>query len=306
VKILNGPFVFSTFLVSFVIQMTILRSLLFLLSFAMLFISCGGSDASENAIARVNDRYLSKEDLARALPYGLSKKDSAAFADDYIDQWIRKNAVLQRAENNLTDNQKDVTQQLEDYRASLLIFAYERELIRQKLDTVVAAAEIEKYYQENAANFELRSNIIRLRYLKLPIKTPNADKARKWFLSTRPDEKDKLEQFAKMYAVNYLLDDANWLMLEDVIKEIPMGNYTIDDFNRNRRLLELDDKEYHYLVAITGFMVKDSNAPLSFERNNIRNIILNKRKIKLIEQMQLDAYNDAMNEKNIERLGKPE
>ena len=132
--------------------------------------------------------------------------------------------------------------------------------------------------------------------------TPNADKARKWFLSTRPDDKDKLEQFARLYAVNFLLDDSNWLMLEDVIKEIPMGAYAAEDFNRNKRLLELDDKEYHYLVAITGFMVKDSNAPLSFEKENIRNIILNKRKIRLIEQMQQDAYNDAMNEKNIERL----
>lgn len=252
-------------------------------------------------VARVNDKYLSLKELQAAMPYGLSKKDSATFANDYIEQWIKKNVVLQRAENNLTDNQKDVTQQLEDYRASLIIFAYERELIRQKLDTTVSNAEIEKYYQENAANFELRSNIIRLKYLKLPLKTPNVDKARKWFLSSNKDDKNKLEQFANLYAVNFLLDDSNWLLLDDVIKEIPMGNYSNSDFSSNRRLLELDDKEYHYLVAITGFMVKDSNAPLSFEKDNIRNIILNKRKIRLIEQMQQDAYNDAMNENNIER-----
>jgi hypothetical protein len=270
-------------------------SLLFAIS------SCGGDNKEDNMVARVNDKYLSLKELQAAMPYGLSKKDSATFANDYIDQWIKKNVVLQRAENNLTDNQKDVTQQLEDYRASLIIFAYERELIRQKLDTTVSNAEIEKYYQENAANFELRSNIIRLKYLKLPLKTPNVDKARKWFLSSNKDDKNRLEQFANLYAVNFLLDDSNWLLLDDVIKEIPMGNYSNSDFSSNRRLLELDDKEYHYLVAITGFMVKDSNAPLSFEKDNIRNIILNKRKIRLIEQMQQDAYNDAMNENNIER-----
>ncbi len=282
--------------------MAFIRSLLLSFTIPFFLIACGGSKGDENAIARVYDKYLSLKEVQQALPYGLSKQDSTSFAKDYIDQWVKKNVVLNRAENNLTDNQKDVTRQLEDYRASLIIFAYERELIRQKLDTTVTNAEIEKYYKENAANFELRSNIIRLRYLKLPIKTPNADKARKWFLSTRPDDKDKLEQFARLYAVNFLLDDSNWLMLEDVIKEIPMGAYAAEDFNRNKRLLELDDKEYHYLVAITGFMVKDSNAPLSFEKENIRNIILNKRKIRLIEQMQQDAYNDAMNEKNIERL----
>ena len=52
-------------------------------------------------------------------------------------------------------------------------------------------------------------------------------------------------------------------------------------------------------------MVKDSNAPLSFEKDNIRNIILNKRKIKLVEQMQLDAFKDAMNENTIERFDLP-
>jgi hypothetical protein len=268
-------------------------------------ISCGGNNQEGISVARVYDKTLSLKELQQALPIGLSKKDSVAFAKDFIDQWIKRNVVLKRAESNLTENQKDVSQQLEDYRVSLLIFAYERELIRQKLDTTINPAEIESYYKQNSANFELRSNIIRLKYIKLPIKTPNADKAKRWFVSQRPDDFKRLEQFVNLYAVNFLLDDSNWLLLEDVIKEIPMGNYSMADFNSNKRFLELDDKDYHYLVSINGFMVKDSNAPLSFEKDNIRNIILNKRKIKLVEQMQLDALNDAMNENTIERSDLP-
>jgi hypothetical protein len=268
----------------------------------VLFAACGGGKDKENTVARVFDKTLSLKELQQALPLGLSKKDSTAFAKDFIDQWIKKNAVLKRAEGNLTENQKDVSQQLEDYRVSLLIFAYERELIRQKLDTTINPPEIEAFYKQNSANFELRSNIIRLKYIKLPVKTPNAEKAKRWFVSKRPDDLKRLEQFVNLYAVNFLLDDTNWLLLEDVIKEIPMENYSINEFNANNRFLEFDDKDYHYLVTISGFMVKDSNAPLSFEKDNIRNIILNKRKIKLVEQMQLDALNDATNDNNIERF----
>ena len=279
---------------------------LFLFFCVIVFLSsCGGNNQEGISVARVYDKTLSLKELQQALPSGLSKKDSTAFAKDFIDQWIKRNVVLKRAESNLTENQKDVSQQLEDYRVSLLIFAYERELIRQKLDTTINPAEIESYYKQNSANFELRSNIIRLKYIKLPIKTPNADKAKRWFLSKRPDDFKRLEQFVNLYAVNFLLDDSNWLLLEDVIKEIPMGNYSMGDFNSNKRFLEFDDKDYHYLVAINGFMVKDSNAPLSFEKDNIRNIILNKRKIKLVEQMQLDAFKDAMNENTIERFDLP-
>lgn len=273
----------------------------FLLLFASFgLLSCNADDGKIDAVARVYDQYLSQAELRRAIPYGLSAKDSAELADDFIQQWMMQNIVLKRAENNLRDEQKDVSQQLEDYRTSLIIFAYETELIKQKLDTIVSDKEIETYYNNNPGNFELKSNIIRLRYIKLPKNTPNTDKARKWFSSKNQEEMDKLEQFAKLYAVNYLLDDNNWLLLDDVIKEIPLNEGIINSAKNSSRVVELDDKEYHYLVAITGVMVKDSQAPLAFERNTIRNIILNKRKILLIEKMQQDAYKDALNEKDIE------
>ena len=276
-----------------------------LLPLMLLLAACGGDDASKDAVARVYDKYLYKSEVSRAVPYGLLPKDSAQIAQEYIDQWVRRNLVLRRAENNLTDEQKDVNQQIEDYRASLLIYAYERELVRQKLDTVVSETEIEAYYKSNPANFELKSNIIRLRYIKLPASSPNGDKAGKWFNSSAQADRNKLEQYCKMYAVNYLLDDANWLLFDDVLKEIPISDYSIEKFNRNQRNLDIKNKDYRYFVSVTGFLVKESSAPLSYEKTNIRNIILNKRKIKLIEQMQRDVYNDALNEKDFEILQAP-
>lgn len=262
--------------------------------------ACNNEDESKNAVARVYDKYLYKSELARAIPFGLKGKDSAEFAEEYITQWLKQNLVLRKAENNLKDEEKDVSKQLEDYRTSLITFAYEKELVKQKLDTVVSKAEIEEYYKQHPNNFELKSNIIKLKYLKVPKNTPNIDKARKWFKSDKPKEQDKLQQFAKLYAVNFLLDDSDWLMLDDVVKEIPLNEENIRSVNNMPYIKELSDTKYHYLVSITGFMVKESQAPLEFEKNRIKNIILNKRKIILIQKMQDDAYTDALNEKNIE------
>ena len=270
--------------------------------FLCLLYACSESVDSSQYVARVYDTYLSRSEVNKAIPFGASPKDSAQIATEYIKQWIKATLVLYRAENNLTEEQKDVQQQLDDYRKSLLIYAYERELIRQKLDTIVNDAQIEEYYKKYPGNFELKNNIIRLKYIKLPVSTPSADKVAGWFNSSGKPERLKLEEFCKSYAVNYVLDDANWLLLDDVIKEIPMGDYSSDDFNGDKRLLDFKDEEYRYLVKVTGFMVKESKAPLSYERNNIRSIILNKRKIKLIEQMQTDVYNEALNEKDAELL----
>jgi hypothetical protein len=266
--------------------------------------SCGGKDPKENAVARVFDSYLYETDLKGAVPYGTSAKDSTALAEEFINTWTKKQLVLRKAESNLTDEQKDVEKQLEDYRASLIIFAYERELVRQKLDTVVSDSEIESYYKSNPANFELKSNIIRLRYVKIPVKTPNKDKVKLWFNGSSAADRNKLEQYCKLYAVNYLLDDANWLLYDDVLKEIPLNNYPTEQLKNNKKSLELSDDEYHYIVNVTGFMVKESSAPLSFEKESIRNRILNKRKIQLVQKMQLDAYNDALNNNDIETFKK--
>jgi hypothetical protein len=275
--------------------------LLFLFVFCVVT-ACGSDDIEKDALVRVYDKYLLKSEVRKMVPYGITGKDSAALVKEYIDQWVLRNLVLKRAELNLRDEEKDVSRQLEDYRASLIIFAYERELIRQKLDTVVAEREIEKYYLENPANFELKSNIIKLKYIKIPMKAPNADKAKNWLKGNTPADQKRLEQYCGLYAVNYLLDDSNWLLFDDVLKELPLINYSSDQYLGNKRFLELQDKDFKYLVAVTGFMVKESQAPLSFERNSIRNIILNKRKIKLVQQMQQDAYTNALNENDIELL----
>jgi hypothetical protein len=269
-----------------------------LLIFSLL--SCGESDNKSDAVARVFDQYLSRKDVVKQIPFGTSSRDSAMLAQEIIDQWVRRQLIFKRAENNLTDEQKDVSKQIEDYRISLLTYAYERELVRQKLDTVVSDAEIETYYKSNPGNFELKNNIIRLKYIKLPVSSPNGDKASKWFRSAASADRNRLEQYCKMYAVNYLLDDANWLLFDDVLKELPIQAYSMERFNRGERNLDTKDNEYRYLISITGFLIEETSAPLSFEKNNIRNIILNKRKIKLVEQMQKDVYNQAMNDKDVE------
>jgi hypothetical protein len=270
--------------------------------FLVMFSACSGDDAQKNALARVGDTYLYREEVRQAIPYGISAKDSMALSREYIEQWVRQRLMLRQAENNLTDEQKDVSAQLEDYRRSLLVYAYERELIRQKLDTIVSDAEIENYYQNNPANFELKTSIIRLRYIKLPIQSPNAEKAGRWFQGKSPEDQNRLEQYCKMYAVNYLLNDNNWLLFQDVLKEIPISDFNLEKFNRNQRYFDIKDKDYRYFVSVSGFMVEESNAPLSFEKENIRNIILNKRKIKLIEKMQQDIFTEAINENHAEIL----
>lgn len=277
-----------------------LKILLYSTFVSLTLISCRSEDVPKDYIARVYDKYLFKSDLVNVVPFGLAPEDSAVIVNEYIQLWIRNMLTLKKAELNLTDDLIDVEQQLDDYRTSLIVYNYERELLKQKLDTSVTNEEIENYYKKNERNFQLRSNIIRLKYIKIPSKTPSLDKVRKWYKSEKEDDLEKLRKFALMYANNYLLEDENWLVFDEVLKEIPLSNYSLDDFNRNKRYFEINDGQYIYFVIVKGFMMKESRSPLSFEKDNIRNIILNQRKQSLIEEMQQDIYNDAINNKEVE------
>ena len=277
-----------------------ISKVVFTFMLAILFACAGDKSKKNQVVARVYDKYLLAEDIENLVPYGTTSKDSVVIVKDYIESWTRNMLLLKKAELNLSPELLDVQKQLDDYRTSLIIFNYERELLKQKLDTSIAMEEVEKYYREHEQNFQLRSNIIRLRYVKLPAKTPNLDKARKWYRSDKDDELDKLAKLANLYAVNYLLDDNNWLIFDEVLKEIPLSGYSADDFNRNKRYFEINDGQYIYLVAVKGFMMKESKSPLSFEMDNIRKIILNKRKQALIELMQQDIYNDAIQKNEVE------
>ena len=188
---------------------------------------------------------------------------------------------------------KNVTKQLDEYRNSLITYAYETELIRQKLDTSVSEEEILAFYKNHPHNFELKDNIIKVIYLKLNKKSPKLEKVKQWYKSQAKKDRESLEEYCHQYAINYYLDDNTWLLFDDLLKEIPIKTYDKEQFLQNNRSIEIQDSSLIYLVDIRGFMIKNSISPLSFERKNIITMIMNERKLKLIDEMENQAYEEA-------------
>jgi hypothetical protein len=266
-------------------------------------LSCGSGpvvDDSRQVVARAGTAFLYADDLENIVPRGVSSEDSLKMLEKYIDNWARESLVIQKAEANLTDEQKNVDRQLQNYRNSLIIYAYEKELVKQKLDTVVTEKEIEEYYNNNQNDFELRDNIIKVIYVKVNKKAPGIDKLQKWYQSDNMKDREQLASYCHQFAENFYLDDNSWLLFDDLLKEIPIQTYNKELFLQNNKLVEVSDSLHSYFLNIKGYKIRNSISPLSFEQENIRNIILNKRKLQLITRMKEDVYNDAVNNKKIE------
>ncbi|CAN5419165.1 hypothetical protein BH11BAC1_BH11BAC1_13840 [soil metagenome] len=259
---------------------------------------------TKDAVARVFDKYLFPENLAGIVPANASYNDSIIIIKSYIDNWIHQQVVLHKAESNLDEAKKDVENQLEEYRNSLIRYAYEKALVDQRLDTTVVDKEIEEFYNANPGNFELKSNILKVIYLKLNKKSPKLNKVRDWYISDGKKERELLKDYCRQYAMNYYLDDDTWLMFDDLLKEIPLKTYDQEQFVHNNRNIEIEDSTTIYFVSIKGYKVKNSLSPLSFEKSNIRTMIINQRKLKLIAEMEQQAYDDASKNGSFEILKK--
>lgn len=255
---------------------------------------------TEHAVARVFNEYLYESDLKSVIPKGTPAKDSAGIAKSYIESWIHQQLIIHQAQQNLTGDQMDFSQQLENYKNSLIIYTYENELVKQKLDTLVSDEDIENYYDANQQNFLLKDNIVKLQYVKLPLKSTYTKQIRILLASDKPDDKTRLVQQCEKYASDYFMDDQNWLPFNDLLKQVPIKTYNQEEFLKNRRDLEYQDSAFVYLVRFRDFKIKESVSPLSFEKEHIRNIILNKRKIELVKRMHEDLFEQAQKKNNFE------
>jgi hypothetical protein len=278
-----------------------MRKLLFIILSLSLLAACSSSnEKKEDVVARAYDEYLYKSDLIGLVPKGTPAKDSLATVKSFIDNWIKTKLLIHNAEENLSSDQKDFEKQMEDYRNSLILYTYEKELIRQKLDTSVNDSAIATFYESNKAEFLLKDNIVKVWYVKMPLKSANSASIKALYKTDTEANKKILEEKCNQFAANYYLDDESWLMFDDLLKEIPIKTYDQEDYLKNHRFIEMQDSLYDYFVNIKDFQVKESVSPLSFEKENIRSIILNKRKLKLIEDMQNTLFKNALKEKEFE------
>lgn len=270
--------------------------------FLLIFVSCKYVEKKNEdlLLARVYDKQFYLSDLNEVIPDYVKGNDSVELARQYVNSWIREMLLLHQSETNLTEQQLNVEKQLQNYRNSLITYIYEKELIKQKLDTSVLYTEIEKYYNANKENFELKNNIIKALYVKLHKDVPELTKFKQWLTSEEQKDREALESYCIKYASNYFLDDQSWLLFDDILKEVPIETYNKELFLQNNKLVSVQDSSYIYFMNIKGFKIKNSLSPLSFEKENIRNIILNKRKMELVNKMKEDIYKNALEKKQIE------
>ena len=281
------------------------RIILYLILFSLFSIACeeDTKDESKTPLARVLDKYLYKEDIENIVPEGLSPVDSTNRIRNYIDMWVKKQALMKTAELNLIEEQKDVSKELEDYRMTLLISRYKQLFLEQNLDTIITKRQIEDYYNAHPEVFKIYQPAVIALYIKILRTAPNIDVVKNNYRSSRERNIQELKAFCEENATKYNNFNDEWIYFKNLIVDIPIRIDDQQKFLKLNKYIEVYDSTYFYFVNIKNYRLKNATAPIKFVRGQIQVGILNDRKEKLNRDLENNIYNNMLDNNNIEIMG---
>lgn len=273
-------------------------SLIFLLA-CTLFWQCANSGSSKEGdrlLAKVYNKDLRFSDLEGIVPEGVEKDDSVLIIRAYTQRWVREQLLMYEAERNIPKD-LDIDELVRNYRASLIRFNFEEQIIAQQLDSIVSEAEMRTFYENNKDQFQLENTILKCLLLKLPPKAPQAEINKLWY-SRSPADENKLAAFAKQWAAFAMLDREKWYKLEEVAALLPEGTLTPDNIG-SRREGTLSDGDFRYYYRVLEVVQGKATAPFDYVKEQASKVILHRRKQELLEKWKEDLYNKELRRENV-------
>ena len=252
-------------------------------------------------LARVGESYLYAEDMDDVLSESLSPEDSASYVSNYINNWATRQLLLSRARLNLPAEQLEAFEALvSDYRADLYTRAYKEALVAQGADTVVRQRELEIFYDQEKENFKLQEKIVQLRFLEIPQQFLNREEVTTRLRRFNREDLGFLDsvgvQFRKL---NF--NDSLWVPAARVIEEIPPLTYDNESqYLKKSQFFELEDEQGVYLAVVRDVLEVNDVAPLSYIEPTLRQVLLNRRKMRYIRTLETDLINEAIQQKEFE------
>jgi hypothetical protein len=280
----------------------ILKPTYFLASRGMLLIliissaSCGGKVDKGRLLAKVGESELYETDVTFL---GYTQLDSAAVVSRYVDEWVAERILVNEAEQDENMDMQSIDRRIEEFRNDLLIHQLENQRIEAELDTSVSTQEIEKYYTDHQADFQLNDYLVKVLYLKIPLDAPDIDKIGSAYKLRKDEDIETIDIYAKMYASNFYYDIENWIYFDDLLKEIPLHDINKDRFILKRSKLRFEENGFYYFLNIVDYKLKNSTSPISFERENIKTRIINLRIKNLREKIKNDIIKNAYENGNV-------
>ena len=263
---------------------------LYLFILLCMYACTDNSDA--NLVARVYDKDLFVKDLKKEIPSGI--EDSSFYVQQYINTWVKKQLMIYHAEINLTSDMQDYKKQIADYKSSLLIYAYQQQLLNYNFDTLISNLSIYNYYNQYLNEFKLNNDVFQGRYIIVDKSAPKLRKLNDWYNSTDDNDYELLEDYCQQFAKDYYLLDTIWQYTKFIDNKIPIEINHNQIFLSRKKSTFFEDDKYRYYVYYKDYKIKGNISPLQIVYHKIYNVLLNKKKIEYLKNIEQELYQNAL------------
>ena len=266
----------------------------------ILSLSCVKKDEEKKIIAKVYDTFLYKDEVTLKLPINLSKDDSVIFVKNYINSWAKEQLLIQKAKINLQEEKEQINALVNQYEQDLLINKYKEAVVMQELDTLVTVANIEKFYTENKEIFKLNEALVKFRYIYFGNGVLNPKEIISLFKDdNQASDQELIKQELQFKSLS--LNDSIWIKYDDVMRTAPyLRAIDKSSFLKKKKMIQKRDSIGAYLVKIKDVLLRNDIAPISYALPIIKQMILHKRKLELLNKIEETLIDDAIKNKEFQ------
>lgn len=262
-----------------------------------MFMSCKAISSlfeKDPVVAKVGRHTLTRSEVAVLVPKGTSPEDSMKLVLQYVNSWASDLVFADMAESKLSKQEKDVTDELEEYRKALLKYRYEQRYVNERLDTIVSPKEVENYYDSHKQDFIATVPVARARFMRISADSPDIEAIKRALSSGDVEDIDYADSLASVSADRYTDYGGNWVSIDEIAADFGMDRESLLRMMRNS-FIEVRDKVYDKVnVAYIPYMVDVGEVlPIEYCEADIKSILIGVRRHRLVSTLEQDLLEDA-------------
>ena len=248
---------------------------------------------SGEIVAEAGSAKLKRADLDLVIPGGISPEDSARLAKQFINTWALDQIFLERAEQQLSKAEMDVTKELEAYRRSLLKFRYEQLYINERLDTLVTDDEVQEYYETHKDRFVLQRPVVKARFIRIAEDSPVLKTIKKKMSSDEAEDILEADSLAFSSAYRFATWNNAWIDAATLAREFGQESASVLASMKTGWIERTDTSGISDIAYISEITPKGAMSPIEYSTPFIKDMIISARKQSLITSLERDLLEEA-------------
>ena len=267
-----------------------------------IIISCENyfTPKNTNPIARLNQEFLFEEDIQGLINDKHELSDSIIRVNKLIGDWAINKILRSGARLNLSENKlSKITSMVYDYETELLSNSYLEALVNSTIKLETDSIELDSLYKKNYEIFKLNEDLIQYAFIYMPNTNPDISQIRGKLRRYKEQDKALLDSISYQF-ISSSFDDSTWHRRNELFKTIPiLNNYRYNSLKKYK-FFQFKDSLGLYLIKITSLLTKGQYAPIEFVSPTLEYMIVNKRKIELVNKIKREILNNAIETNKLE------